>query len=110
MPRQDGLPFTSTRNETLNIYNRLLGEREITGNYKLSILGDRILMDNSFNRVNMDTTGMSFYFDSSITYLSPVNYVSDVNFASGTVKFSIPSTFNEAVTFNGPATLTDINY
>eukprot|EP00873_Tetraselmis_striata_P027050 jgi/Tetstr1/447314/TSEL_034751.t1 len=108
MPRQDGLPFTSTRNETLNIYNRVLGEREITGNYKVSVLGDRILLDNSFNRVNMDTTGMSFYSDSGITYLSPVNYVSDVNFMSGSVNFSTPSTFQEGVTFNGPTTLNNI--
>lgn len=108
MPRQDGLPFTSTKNETLNIYNRLLGEREITGNYKVSLLGDRILLDNSFNRVNMDTTGMSFYSDSNITFLSPTNFVSSVNFISGTADFNIPSNFNGSVTFNGPVNLNNI--
>ena len=110
MPRQDGLPFSSTKDETLNVYNRLLGEREITGNYKVSLLGDRILLDNSFNRVNLDSSGMSFYSDSTVTFLSPTNFVAPANFVTGSANFNVPATFDGLTNVNGPANLYNVHH
>lgn len=110
MPRQDGLPFSSTKAETLNVYDRLLGEREITGNYKVSLLGDRILLDNSFNRVNLDSGGMSFYSDSTVTFLSPTNFVSAANFVTGSANFNVPTTLDGPTNVNGPANLYNVHH
>lgn len=110
MPRKDGLPFTSTKAETLNIHGRLLGEREITGNYKVSLLGDRILLDNSYNRVHLESGGMSFYSDSAVTFLSPTNFVAPTNFVSGSANFNVPTSFDELTNINGPANLYNVQH
>lgn len=110
LPRQDGLPFSSTKNETLNVYNRLLGEREITGNYKVSLLGDRILLDNSYNRLNLEPSGMSFYSDSTVTFLSATNFVAPTNFVTGSANFNVPTTFDGLTNLNGPANLYNVQH
>lgn len=108
LPRQDGLPYSSSEAETLNIYGRLLGEREITGNYKVSLTGDRILVNNAYNRINLDPAGMSFYSDSNIAYLSPTIYTSGIKVVSGKASFDVPTTFDGHVDFRSSVSLGNV--
>jgi cytoskeletal protein CcmA (bactofilin family) len=109
LPRQDGLPYTSSEAETLNIYGRILGEREITGNYKVSLTGDRILINNAYNRINLDPAGMSFYSDSNIAYLSPTIYTSGLKVVSGKASFDVPTTFDGHVDFRSSVSLGNVS-
>lgn len=105
LPRQDGLPYTSSEAETLNVYGRLLGEREISGGYKVSLTGDRVVINNAYNRINLDPAGMSFYSDSNIAYLSPAIYTSGMKVVSGKASFDGPATFDGPTDFRGSVTL-----
>ena len=108
LPRKDGLPYTSTQNEHLNIYNTLLGEREITGNYKTTLKSDKVVLENAHNRINLDMHGMSFYSDHNVTYLSPAIYTNGFKVVSGNALFDVPVTFEGPIDIRGATTFKDI--
>ncbi|AUF82221.1 hypothetical protein TetV_129 [Tetraselmis virus 1] len=116
-PRPDGTASTHSKNEELNIFGILTGEREAEDTYSISLDAQKILINNDVNYISMSRFGIELYSDKNMTVLTPTSYTSPVTFSDavtcsdtlvctngfrvslGTTIFDDPVIFNDSVQF-----------
>ena len=90
-PRRDNAPSAHSLEEELNIYNVVTGHRESSRAYKTKIESDKLVLSSGNNNITLNPSGIEFYSDDGIAYLSPTTFASPVSITA-------PVSMTDAVT------------
>ena len=100
-PRPDGLPSAHSKDEELNVFGVLTGERETgTGVYRVGLASDSVRVQGGGNFVLLDGNTATIYARSNVLVSAPLVAAGGFRATGGPSRFDGEAAFNDPARFN----------